>query len=129
MARKYRKKGGGSLQHERVSEDINFVKLVFLQMDRILKAITDHNPNCIIGVDALETVLTHHHDDTFFKDLETIQREYKIEVRKNEVMGKIAPDTLLKIDFIKAKKKFRAIVRLMDRVGLFPEKEAEWVET
>lgn len=110
---------------ELVSEDIDYSKLIFWQIDRILKAITEYNENCIIGVDALEIALTHHHDDIFFEELQEIDDWYKKQANKVQVMGRISTRDHDQLNFLKAKKKFRAIMRLIDRIGMFPEKETE----
>jgi hypothetical protein len=112
---------------DKFSKDINFNKVVFLHVNRILMCIGDFDLFCS-AIEGLEDVLSPYFDDRYYEDLDgkrdgirsLEQLDPSIRAKKNMIASEVMRVQRLK---------FRALMKLAERKNLLLEKtsdEEEW---
>jgi hypothetical protein len=124
----FKKKDSGVILDQGISVNLDYPKLLFWQIDRIARLTTELDARCIKGVDVLEALLTPHHDDEYKAKALEIKKHYAEELKSHSRGGRIDYESRSHLDFEKAMRKFRALMELVSRKNLLPEKEGEYEE-
>lgn len=112
---------------DKTSQPMEWQKVLFLQIDRINKAMTDMEGNFMAGIDALEMDLAFfsENDPLFERDLEDIERQSREWLRKAKGMtGGVERDKMLTLAYARSRELMKALLRLMGRSGFYPEQQA-----
>lgn len=125
----FKKKDTGQLIDQGISENLDYPKLLFWQIDRISRLTTELDARCIKGVDVLEALLTPHHDVDYVTEAKTIFEKYIKEKKKYTIGKNIDSSIRQQIEFNRAMRKFRSLMNLISRRNLLPEKRGSYDES
>lgn len=111
------------------SKPMDWSKVLFLQIDRINKAMTETQGNFMAGIDALEMDLAFfsENDPQFKKDLEAIDAQAKTWVQKKKNQsGSLDDSKRMTLAYARARELMKALLRLMGRKGFYPEQQGHF---
>lgn len=114
---------------DKTSQPMDWQKVLFLQIDRINKAMTSMEGNFMAGIDALEMDLAFFttRDPQFKKDLEAIDKQSEQWLAEaSDRIGGVTVDKRLTIAYARARELMKALLRLMGRAGFYPEQQAKF---
>lgn len=112
---------------DKISTPMDWQKVLFLQIDRINKAMTNTEGNFMAGIDALEMDLAFfsEKDPVFKDDLAEIDKQAKIWLKKSMGSGGgVSTDKKMTLAYARARELMKALLRLMGRAGFYPENQA-----
>lgn len=115
--------------NDKTTRPMDWAKVLFLQIDRINKAMTQMEGNFMAGIDALEMDLAFYSetDDRFKKELEAIDTQAKEFIKKRRGnMGEVEADHKMTLAYARARELMKALLRLMGRAGFYPEQQAHF---
>lgn len=117
---------------DKTSAPMDWQKVLFLQIDRINKAMTKMEGNFMAGIDALEMDLAYfsEKDPKFKADLQEIERQAnKWMAERSDMHGDIESDKRMTLAYARSRELMKALLRLMGRAGFYPEQQAEYLGT
>ena len=108
------------------SKPMDWAKVLFLQIDRINKAMTETQGNFMAGIDALEMDLAFfsENDPQFKKDLADIDTQARAWLKGNRgYSGGVETDKKMTLAYARSRELMKALLRLMGRKGFYPEQQ------
>lgn len=111
---------------DRTTKPMDWAKVLFLQIDRINKSMTQQEGNFMAGIDALEMDLAYYSqtDPLFKADLEAIEEQAKKFLKRRQAhMGEDQADKHMTLAYARARELMKALLRLMGRAGFYPEQQ------
>lgn len=117
----------------RVDSEIPFSYIIFRQVDRVLDAQTHGTQSFLAGVEALETPILPKADKEYNDNILKIEDAYEKRIKqitkgRNEISDPKDEYNLGVAAYEKAKMKFREIMRLIDRVGMYPKSTGSYTD-
>jgi hypothetical protein len=114
------------MTEDKYDNDINFAKVLFLHINRILMSVDD-SMRFISNIEILEDCLFTYKDDKYTADLGG-KVERKDAVKALDPMFKPKGNMMAQVELEGARMKFRALMGLAERKGLLLEKEDEGID-
>ena len=109
------------------SAPMDWAKVIFLQIDRINRAMTEQQGNFMAGIDALEMDLAYYQDPQFDKDIKEIEDQAKKYLKTNtNYTGGADTDKRMTLAYARAREKMKALLRLIGRKGFYPEQQGHF---
>lgn len=118
---------------EKVAKELDFNTIIFRQIDRTLKSISQRDDNFVDCIEALDAVLSPYEDIKFRSELKNLvlgvkESHIQLSTMKGIPENKLDMTDKDTIAFLSFKEKFKILMRLAKRSGFIPEKEESYVE-
>ena len=106
---------------QKLMQELDFSKILFLQINRIMQTSIMNSEAYISAVDSLEDILTPYLDDDYTHNIEKFESAFKKNITNIDPM--VRQDILIDSERVaKARKKLRALMILAESKGLLLEK-------
>lgn len=118
-------------QQDKTSQPLKFPEVLFRQLDRILKALTEQSGNFMAGIEGFDMAVAFFKTkDKKFKDeitsIETEAEKYLTKIQGSS--GQVDQNQMHGVAYARSKMRMEALLKLIGRAGFYPEQQREWVE-
>lgn len=118
-------------QTDKTSQPLKYPEVLFRQVDRILKALTEQSGDFMAGIEGFDMAVAYFKtkDKDFKADITNIEEEANAYIERIKGSGgQVNQNQLHGVSYARSKMKMEALLRLIGRAGFYPEQQREWVE-
>jgi len=111
-------------------DQLDYSQIVFNQLQRIAQQQTSPHlyGGASNGINTLEDLTVPHHDEEYLEELKDINKWFNKKMGDAQVLGRVDGGISEQISFQRNRKKFRALMKMLDRKNLLPEEHGDLVE-
>ncbi len=108
---------------------LQFTGLIYGQINRIMLAYSEGDPKTRferiwMSIEGLEALLTYYHDKLYALGVRKHEEDINKALEKMDALKKVLThEDLQNTDFLRSKKKFEELIKLIGRAGFYPDQD------